>query len=273
MGFAEFIVRALAFGIHDLFDGGVLHSALKITTMEEAPRVLSIGLSLVACIVIPYLLGSVNFALIISKCFFKDDVREHGSGNAGTTNVLRTYGKKAAVWTFAGDALKGVFSILIACALFGIPGEEPYYIFLVTGVYLAAFFCVLGHVFPIFAHFRGGKGFATTAGVILALTPALFAVLLILYIAMVLCSHFISLSSVVVALFWSMLLSVVDRTITGYGIGVLFAVAIGVLVTWAHRSNLRRISEGTERKFYLHKKAPAVSSAPAAHTEDDEDEE
>ena len=108
MGFAEFIVRALAFGIHDLFDGGLLYSALKITEMGEGTRALSIGLSLVACIVLPYLLGSVNFALIISKCFFKDDVREHGSGNAGTTNVLRTYGKKAAIWTFVGDALKGV---------------------------------------------------------------------------------------------------------------------------------------------------------------------
>lgn len=265
MTFAEFIVRSLAFGIYDLFKTGLLHGVLGLTAMGESARAVTIGLGLVACMAVAYLLGSVNFALIISKCFFRDDVRKHGSGNAGTTNVLRTYGKKAAILTFVGDALKGVVAVLFACLLFGVSAAQVDYLFLITAAYLSAFFCVLGHVFPIFSHFRGGKGFATTAGLVLVLNPAIFLVLFVFYVAMVLGSHYISLSSVLAALFWPLMLSLIDRTITGYGVHVLFVVLIGVLVTWAHRSNLKRIYEGNERKFYLgKKKEPAVSSTPAS---------
>lgn len=263
MTFAEFLVRALAAGIHDLFNTGILRAILS-GGVGEVGKAVAIGGGFVLCIIASYLLGSVNFALIISKCFFRDDVREHGSGNAGTTNVLRTYGKKAAIWTFVGDALKGVVAILIAAIWFGAPDTEPNYLYLVTAVYLAAFFCVLGHVFPIFSRFRGGKGFATMVGIILALNPAIFLILFIIYVPLILCSHYISLSSVVMALFWPLILSVVDRTITGYGIHVLFAVCIGVLITWAHRGNLKRIFDGNERKFYpFRKKTPAVSATPA----------
>ena len=269
MSFAEFIVRASAWGIFDLFENGLIRIILDSSANGEWFNALMLGLGFVLCIAVSYLLGSVNTALVVSKCFFHEDVREYGSGNAGTTNILRTYGKKAAGLTFLGDSLKGVIAILFACLLFGAPCVEMNYLFLVTAAYLSAFCCILGHVFPCFSQFKGGKGFATMVGVILVLNPFLFVLLFLVYVPLILGSHYISLSSVVMALFYPLMLSVVDRVVTGYGIHVLFAVAIGVLITWAHRSNLRRIFDGNERKFYPFRKKPVI----AAPAQDDEGEQ
>ncbi len=266
MGFAEFIVRASVWGIFDLFDNGLIRIILESSTNGEWFSALMLGLGFVLCVAVSYLLGSVNTALVVSKCFFHEDVREYGSGNAGTTNVLRTYGKKAAGLTFAGDSLKGIIAILFACLLFGAPETEINYFHLVTASYLSAFFCIFGHVFPCFSQFKGGKGFATMVGAILVLNPFLFVILFILYVPLVLCSHYISLSSVVMALFYPLMLSVIDRVVTGYGIHVLFTVAIGVLITWAHRDNLRRIFDGNERKFYLFRKK-TLTAAPVQEEE------
>ena len=264
MHFSEFI----AVGLQDLFKSGIVRAILAGEHTEWF-RALVMGLGFGLCIILPYLLGSINTALIVSKLFYHDDVREHGSGNAGTTNVLRTYGKKPAVITFAGDALKGVLSVLIACVIFGHPIDEFSYFHLITAVYMAAFFCIFGHIFPIFSRFRGGKGFATLAGVILVLNPFLFVILFVFYVAMVLLSHYISLSSVIAALFYPLMLSVISEINTlhpPFGTDVLFAIAIGVLIAWAHRSNLRRIFDGNERKFYLRRKKPA-EEAPAQDEE------
>lgn len=262
MSFAEFLYYATVRGIHDAFDSGVVRALTHESSSEMLPA-LVIGIGYLVCILAGYLLGSINTALIVSKVFFHEDVREYGSGNAGTTNVLRTYGKKAAILTFLGDMTKGIIAILIACALFGCPDTEPDYWHLLNAVYLAAFFAIFGHVFPCFSQFRGGKGFATMVGVILALNPMLFLILFAIYVPMVLCSHYISLSSVVISLFYPMLLSIVDQNFRAlpHGICTVIAVLIGVLITWAHRSNLRRIFDGNERKFYLGKKK-AVQSAP-----------
>ncbi len=268
MQFSELI----AVGIHDLFKVGIIRAILAGEHAEWVTA-LVLGLGFGLCIILPYLLGSINTALIVSKLFFHDDVREHGSGNAGTTNVLRTYGKKPAIITFAGDALKGVLSVVIACVIFGHSIDEYYYFHLVTAVYMAAFFCIFGHIFPIFSRFRGGKGFATLAGVILALNPFLFLILFVFYVAMVLLSHFISLSSVVAALFYPLMLSVINEIATWhppFGTDVLFAIAMGVLITWAHRSNLRRIFDGNERKFYPFKSKTA-KAVPHAGYESEED--
>jgi len=268
MLFSEFI----AVGLQDLFKVGIIGAILPSVTGETAQAVL-IGAGFLLCIIGSYLLGSINTALIVSKCFFHDDVRKHGSGNAGTTNILRTYGKKPAIITFVGDALKGVLAVLLGCILFGCAAKTYNHFHLITAVYLCAFCCILGHVFPIFSHFRGGKGFATLAGVILALNPFIFLLLLAFYIPMVLLSHYISLSSVVAALFYPLMLSVIaniNSLRVPYGTDVLFAIAMGVLITWAHRSNLRRIFDGNERKFYLRKKK-AVESVPTEPEEKPQD--
>ncbi len=265
MRFSEFI----AVGIQDLFKVGIVRAILSAEHAEWV-EALVIGLGFGLCIIVAYLLGSINTALIVSRVFFHEDVREHGSGNAGTTNILRTYGKKPAIITFAGDALKGVLAVTVAGLIFGHPISEFGYFHLITAVYMAGFFCIFGHVFPIFSHFRGGKGFATLAGVILVLNPFLFLILLVFYVAMVLTSHFISLSSVVAALFYPLMLSVVTEITslhTPFGNDVIFAVAMGVLIAWAHRSNLRRIFDGNERKFYLFK--PKTVSAVASEGEKD----
>lgn len=110
------------------------------------------------CIVPPYLLGSLNFAVILSRRLYGEDVRKKGSGNAGMTNMLRSYGKKAAVLTLLGDGLKAVVSSVIGYLALG-----------VTGAYIAGLFCILGHMFPIYYHFQGGKGVVTTAVMILML--------------------------------------------------------------------------------------------------------
>ena len=130
------------------------------------------------CIVIPYLLGSINFGLIISNKKFHDDIRTHGSGNAGTTNMLRTYGKRAAVLTLLGDMLKAVLAVGLGYLIVGtnivIQDEATGEILRYKdqfGAAIAGFFVMMGHMFPIFFKFKGGKGVATSAMVILMISP------------------------------------------------------------------------------------------------------
>ena len=227
-------------GIFDLFRGGLV--ALLSRHLPDRFDPLLVGVGFVLVMAISYLLGSMNWAVFISHVFYHDDIRKHGSGNAGTTNMLRTYGKKAALATFLGDGLKGVLAILIACGLFG------GLVWLdVVAAYLAAFCAILGHVFPCFAKFKGGKGFATFAFCALALSPALFLILAFIFITLVLGTHFVSLGSVVTALFYPILLA----SFTPYGANTLFALLIAALITWCHRSNIKRIRERTERKTYF----------------------
>ena len=257
------------FGIYDLFRDGLVQWILRSFELDEKGIALVIGGGFLLCIICAYLLGSISWAVIISRTLYHDDVREHGSGNAGTTNILRTYGKKAAALTFAGDTLKGVLAILIACLVFGANPYENFggYWLLMTAAYLSAFLCILGHVFPCFAHFKGGKGFATLLGVILVLDPAVFLLLMVVYFPMVLLTHYISLSSITIALFYPVLLASFDRAFLGFGTHVLIALLIGLLITWCHRSNIKRLANGTERKFYVGKKkeeapAPVEPEAP-----------
>ena len=127
-------------------------------------------LAIILCAAIAYFLGSLNFAIIISKYKFHDDIRNYGSGNGGLTNMMRTYGKKAAAFTLLGDVMKAVVSVLLGML---IAGE--------SGAYLAGFFCVFGHSFPIYYGFKGGKGVLTTAAMVLCLDPLVFLILFILH--------------------------------------------------------------------------------------------
>lgn len=274
----ESTITPWVWGIYNLFDHGLLHAWMQGIGANESTSALLIGFGFLLCLACSYLLGSINFALVISKLFYHDDIRKYGSGNAGATNMARTYGKKAAIFTFLCDGLKGVASILIACAVFGCPSGERYYIFLVTVAYFSAFFCSLGHVFPCFAHFRGGKGFATTALSIFALNPLIALILCLVFFPLVLLSKYVSLGSVVTVLFYPIILSTFDSMpkSTHYGISTLVACLIAALVTWAHRSNLKRISAGTERKLEFHRRKVVTSepsegdAVPPASTEDKE---
>lgn len=188
----------------------------------------------IAAIVLSYLLGSINLSIIISSKFYNDDIRNHGSGNAGMTNVMRTYGKKMAIITFAGDFFKAVIASLLGRALLGY-----------TGAYIAGLFCFIGHIFPCFYKFKGGKGVVTACAMILMTNPIAFAILFTLFVLLVLAFRFISLGSVVCLLAYPIVL----ERVSGPGLPVLVALFMGLLCAFAHRGNIKRIMNGTERKF------------------------
>lgn len=195
------------------------------------------------CIVSSYLLGSINFAIIISGKQYKQDIRQHGSGNAGMTNMMRTYGKGAAALTLLGDALKAVAAGLLGYACLGL-----------FGAHLSGLFCVIGHMFPIFYKFKGGKGVVTTAASILMCNPYVFLVLITLFIVMVAIWRYISLASVMCVLLYPVVLNGMDTIILGYTNPYgLFTVAITVLVVFKHKDNIKRLMNGTESKFSFKK--------------------
>ena len=190
-----------------------------------------------------YLLGSLNFGVIVSHLRYRDDIRRHGSGNAGTTNALRTYGKGAAAAVLAGDFLKGTAAVWLGCALTG----------QLLGGWLASLLVVLGHMFPVFFGFRGGKGVATAAGAILLLNPYILLGLLAVFVLIIACTRYVSLASVVVAgLFPVLTLAyglAVKMAPQGIAITAGFALAAGGLVIWKHRTNIQRLRAGTESRL------------------------
>lgn len=201
---------------------------------------------------VAYLLGSINSAIIISKILYKEDIRTHGSGNAGLTNMLRTYGTKAAVLTLFGDMLKTALAIGMA---FVIGGDSGY----LGGVcinplcYYAGMYAVLGHVFPVFYKFKGGKGVLVTATMALILCPKVFAALLIIFIIVVLISRYVSLGSIIVAILFPLAVYV-DVVLVSPNSSLLIlipALFLGIFVVWCHRSNIKRLKEGNEKKISI----------------------
>lgn len=211
-------------------------------------------LAMVFCIVVPYLLGSINFAVVFSKLMHHDDVRGHGSGNAGTTNMLRTYGMKAAIPTLICDILKGVISTGLGLLIM------PY----ATGfAYISALMCMLGHAFPIYYGFKGGKCVATFAGALLVLNPLAWILLLLSFVLIVYLSRYVSLGSVICAAVFPILnnimpaviLTMPDGTVAGVPYqGIIASVLMGVLIIVLHRQNIVRLWQGKESKISLHKK-------------------
>ena len=209
----------------------------------------SMTVCILLCIFIPYLLGSVNFALVISKAFYHDDIRKYGSGNAGMTNMLRTYGKVAAAGTLLCDMLKAVVSVLLGQLLYNAFG---------IGGYLAGLFCVLGHIFPVFFKFKSGKGVATVAAMVLTLDPICFLILITLFVLIVATTKFVSLGSVVCCMFYPILTyKIAVSGISGWGAGfpVLISFAVAAVVIFMHRSNIKRLMNHTENKISFSKKS------------------
>ena len=211
------------------------------------------------CIIIPYLLGSVNFGLIISNKKFHDDIRTHGSGNAGTTNMLRTYGKRAAVLTLLGDMLKAVIAVGLGYLIVGtnIVATDPttgelFHYEDQFGAAIAGFFVMMGHMFPVFFKFKGGKGVATSGMVILMISPITCLFCFIIFVIIVVGTKYVSLGSVMGLIFYPILLVAFSggQNPTACIMAVLMALA----VVYMHRENLKRLREGTERKLSFKKK-------------------
>ena len=208
---------------------------------------LALTLCILICSVIPYLLGSVNFALVISKLFYRDDIRKHGSGNAGMTNMLRTYGKVAGISTLLCDMLKAVVAVILGELILG------YF-----GGYMAGFFCMIGHIFPIFFKFKGGKGVATLAAMILTLDPFCFLLLFIIFAGLVICTRYISLGSIIGSMVYPILtynihtMFYVEEFPTG--LAVIFSFLTGAVVVFMHRENIKRLLNHTGNKLSFSKK-------------------
>lgn len=193
---------------------------------------------LVGVAIVSYLLGSLNFGVIISKLRGKD-VRESGSGNAGATNMTRLYGKKIGILTFVGDALKAVLSCILGIVLVGS-----------LGGFVAGFFCVVGHAFPVYFKFKGGKGVACMAAVVLVTSPVCFLILLAIYIVLLLGFKMVSFASVMTVIIYPFLLS----STNGYGLQIIVALFCSILVVFLHRENIARIFHHEEPKISLGKK-------------------
>lgn len=255
-GKTEFFMR--------LLNEGIIYSI----SAEGWQLYLIYGLFLLMGIAAAYLLGSVNSAIIISRVLYRDDIRRHGSGNAGMTNMLRTYGKGAAGLTLLGDMLKTAIAILIMALFFGFHYDAG--ISIEGNCYIAGLFAILGHVFPVYYGFKGGKGVLCTATMALVLTPFVFVLLLALFIAIVAVSKYVSLGSVSVAVLYPI-------AVTGYvklrfgmptpGLITLCAILIAIFIVWCHRHNLQRISDRTENKISF-KKKPTVQKADNTNGED-----
>ena len=210
-----------------------------------------------ATILQAYLLGSVDTGILVSKFVYHDDVRNHGSGAAGMTNMLRTFGKKAAAMTATGDVLKGVLAVCIGRWLFQLlpadAGVSPY-----LGVYLAAIFAVLGHLYPLYFGFKGGKGVLVAAGAILAIQPVLLPFLAIIFLVCLIPTGMVSLGSVTMAAAYP-LLTLGYCLLRGYAVQDLLICLVGsvimaAMVIYMHRSNIQRIRDGKEYRFGRHGK-------------------
>ena len=212
------------------------------------------GLVCIAVAILSYLLGSLNFGVILSKGIEKDDIREHGSGNAGTTNMLRNYGKKLAVFTILGDMIK----VAVAIGL-------SFLIVKLTNVYdliseanvdadmliksFSGFFCVLGHIFPCFFKFKGGKGVATAGGMVFIVDWKIALILLAIFIIIVAVTKYVSLGSIIIALLYPILIFLFYKSFVLTIIASIFTLIVIV----AHRSNIKKLINHSENKINLKK--------------------
>lgn len=239
--------------MNDLFTNGLI-APLFYNESETTFLILTVLCYLVT-VVAAYLLGSLNFAIIISGKQYRQDIRNFGSKNAGMTNMMRTYGKKAAGLTLLGDALKAVASCLIGYLLLG-----------QMGAYIAGLFCIIGHMFPIYYRFKGGKGVVTAAVTVLMCNPFVFLILFVMFVVIVLCTKYISLGSVLCMLLYPILLDRIDRWLFGGAPYVWIAALMTVLVVVKHWENIKRLSQGKESKFSFKK---SVKTTTEENTEEE----
>ena len=208
----------------------------------------------ITLIIVAYLLGSIPSAVWIGKKYYGIDIREHGSKNAGTTNMLRVLGKRAAAPVFVIDYLKGYIAVLLTGLA---PVSEAWEINLRLVATVAV---VLGHIFPIFAGFRGGKGVATLLGAATAIYPPILLMCFGIWCLVFAVSHYVSLASMVAGCCYPLLV-MIFATMT-YNPAtpflslpfIVFSWVVAVLLVWTHRKNIGRLRDGTESKIYIWRK-------------------
>jgi len=205
----------------------------------------------VIALFIAYVLGSIATSIWVGKLFFNIDIRKHGSGNAGATNAFRVLGAKAGFVVFAIDMLKGFAAVrLLYLTDFYIP-ETGNFVNFQLALGLAA---MIGHVFPLFAQFKGGKGVATLTGVVLALHPTATLIIFGVFLVSLLITKFVSLSSMVAAFAFPFLLIFAFKSTTPSL--VIFSMIIAILLLFTHQKNIERLLNGEEKKFKIKRKKP-----------------
>ncbi len=220
---------------------------------------------ILAVIVIAYLLGSINVAILVTKAFTGKDIRTMGSGNAGFTNVMRSVGKTAGIITFVGDFLKCVAAVIIGGLIFKTMSTEAVNMKELSGYgeYLAGVCCFFGHIFPVYFKFKGGKGVVTMAALIACINFPVFLISFCVFIIVFLISKIISLSSLISSVVFTITTFVFTymynfRYLHEVGFEYVVTVSVltlGITVTTfiKHRSNIQRLLSGTEKKLTLKK--------------------
>ena len=207
---------------------------------------------LAAAALIGYLLGSINTAVILSKIIYKKDIRLQGSGNAGMTNMQRVYGKKAALFTFFGDFCKGIAAVLLGRLLFGIFDDS-----MQVGACVAGAFAVIGHNWPLYFGFKGGKGVLTTFSVLIVIAPLPTLIAFVVFLIVVLLTKYVSLGSMLAAAVLPVVVFFLGDVLCaegGFSPVFYLALFVAVMIIARHHANIARLVKGTESKLNLHKK-------------------
>ena len=216
-------------------------------------------LALFLSIIISYLLGSVNFAVIVSKIFAREDVRNMGSGNAGMTNVIRSVGLLPGIITFVGDFLKGFAAPIIGkYLLFPIVFENAPdfiapYVSPTYGIYLCGFFCIIGHAYPVFFGFRGGKGVSTSIAVLYCINWVVATCVLLTFLAIFLITKIISIGSIVGAFEFTVFNLLInfnsDIPTTEFVYIIVLSAVLSTVVILKHKQNIIRLHKGEEKQL------------------------
>lgn len=205
-------------------------------------------ISVIFLLIVAYLLGSIPNAVWIGKRYYGIDVREHGSKNAGATNTLRVLGRQVALPVFALDVLKGFAAVTFMSLLKYSPavGDEMLTIFKILAVVAA----VVGHIFPIFADFRGGKGVATLVGSVVAIAPSAIMLCLGVWLVIFILTNYVSLASMCAGVSFPIFILTSPRTNDNIAL-IIFSFVAAILLIWTHRKNISRLRAGTESKISI----------------------
>ena len=212
-------------------------------------------LAIIIAAALGYLLGSLNFSIIIVKIMKGEDIRTMGSQNAGLTNTYRCCGAACALLTLAGDLLKGILAVVLARAFCSLlhaglnPGNDTHYI-----GYIAGICAVVGHIFPAYYHFKGGKGVLVGAAALLAVSPKAFIASIAIFAVILAITKYVSLSSLISSVYSPFAVLLMAWTVDGNSAGrsflyFFFALIMSALIIWMHRTNIDRLLKGTESKF------------------------
>ena len=204
-------------------------------------------------VIVSYLLGSCNSSIIVVRLLKHEDVREHGSKNAGLTNTLRCYGKFPALLTLLGDLAKGIVSVLLSILIFRIfVGADGFDV--KTVGYISGIAAILGHIFPIYYGFRGGKGILVSCSILIVIDPLTFVIIIPFFAIVLLISKYVSVASISAAIFYPILTFLLHFFVEGVSLDLCIThtalVAVtSILLIYMHRANIQRLRNGTENKF------------------------